>query len=275
VSAQDDDEDIFLDGDRDRQIPNVSEMFGVIDDRDFGPQWDPLHSRRHVMRQARYALNYLALMDAQMPPEGPFDVALTNGLLAVVGVSDPTQILAGKLTLPASALLSHIEHEQAVAKANMAEPLAVDVGVLRDGLEVTQPLRHGRADDEWIALTARHVEALRALDDLEGLRVLPFAEGIVAEKSKQADVADRLMVELYRARVDEHPSRSVSGLDEYLNMPYPENCVSCGRETFVADGLGEADQFSGLCIVCGFVRADGEAEEMYLAHEFARKWDKD
>lgn len=274
MSSPDEDDDIFLDVDFARQPPDVAEMFDVIDDRDFGPQWDPLHSRRHVLRQARYALNYLALLDAQVPPEGPFDVALTNGLLAVVGLDDPTAILDGNRTLSASFLLNHIESEQAVAEADGFEPLQVDVGVLRHGLQVTQPLRHGRADDEWVALTARHIEALRALDDLEGLRVLSLAEAIVAEKAQQA-AADRLMFELYRARVDEHPSRAVGSVDEYLYMPSPEDCASCGRETFVPDGLAETDQFSGLCIACGFVRGQVEAEEMYLAQEFARKWDKD
>lgn len=275
MNSPDEDDDIFLDVDFARHVPDVSEMFDVIDDRDFGPQWDPLHSRRHVLRQARYALNYLALLDAQVPPEGPFDVALTNGLLAVVGLDDPTVILDGNRTLSASVLLSHIEHEQAVAEADGIEPLQVDVGVLRDGLQVTQPLRHGRADDEWVALTARHIEALRALDDLEGLRVLSLAEAIVEENANQAPAADRLMVELYRARVDEHPSRTVGRLDEYLYMPSPEDCASCGRETFVPDGLAEREQFSGMCIACGFVRGEAEAEEMYLAQEFARKWDKD
>ena len=41
-------------------------------------QWFPDHVRRQVMRQARYALNVAALDEDRVPPEGPFDVALTN-----------------------------------------------------------------------------------------------------------------------------------------------------------------------------------------------------
>ena len=69
-------------------------------------QWDPDHVRRQVMRQARYALNVAVLNEDRVPPEGPYDVALTNGLLAVVGALDPNAITNKKgFTLAARELL--------------------------------------------------------------------------------------------------------------------------------------------------------------------------
>ncbi len=44
----------------------------------------------------------------------------------------------------------------------------VSVEVLREGLELTQPFRHGRADDEFATITSRHIAALEALDQHPG-----------------------------------------------------------------------------------------------------------
>ena len=58
------------------------------------------------MRQARYALNVAVLDEDRVPPEGPFDVALTNGLLAIIAAVDPLLVIDKRgRTLPASALL--------------------------------------------------------------------------------------------------------------------------------------------------------------------------
>jgi len=40
--------------------------------------------RQQVLRRVRYAANALALRDNSLPPEGPYDAALTNGLIAIV-----------------------------------------------------------------------------------------------------------------------------------------------------------------------------------------------
>lgn len=93
----------------------------------------PDHVRRQAMRQARYALNVSALDEDRVPPEGPFDVALTNGLLAVVGEADPTAVIDKKgFTLPASALLPKAA----------ALGISIDQATLAEGLDLTQPLRH-------------------------------------------------------------------------------------------------------------------------------------
>lgn len=116
-----------------------------------------------MIRQARYGLNVSVLDEDRVPPEGPFDVALTNGLLAVLAAVDPDSVVdKNKFTLPARSLLP-----KAVALG-----LAIEEGTLVEGLDFTQPLRHGQADDEWIRLGPKHIDALRALDDLEGLQVL-------------------------------------------------------------------------------------------------------
>lgn len=40
--------------------------------------------RRQVLRRVRYATNATALRDNRLPPEAPYDAALTNGLLVIV-----------------------------------------------------------------------------------------------------------------------------------------------------------------------------------------------
>ncbi len=41
----------------------------------------------------------------------------------------------------------------------------VDIVVLRDGLDPTQPTRHGRSDDEFAILQSHHVATVVALDE--------------------------------------------------------------------------------------------------------------
>jgi hypothetical protein len=48
----------------------------------------------------------------------------------------------------------------------------IGTGVLGDGLDVTQPFRHGRVDDEFAVLRPVHIQALIALDQHPALRLL-------------------------------------------------------------------------------------------------------
>jgi hypothetical protein len=72
----------------------------------------PVELRRNVLHRARYETNVLALEADMVPPEGPFDAALTSGRLAVVADEWPGKEVkkAGSdRMLPASALLDLIE----------------------------------------------------------------------------------------------------------------------------------------------------------------------
>jgi hypothetical protein len=50
--------------------------------------------RRQVLRRVRYATNAAALRDDRLPPEAPYDAALTNGLLAIVAEEWPGEEFA-------------------------------------------------------------------------------------------------------------------------------------------------------------------------------------
>ncbi len=209
------------------------------------------------MRQARYALNVSVLDEDRVPPEGPFDVALTNGLLAVIAAVEPAAVIgSGGLTLPASALLP-----KAVAFG-----LAVDPAILAEGLALTQPLRHGRADDEWIQLGPQHLEALRALDEIDGLQVLHHVGA--------HPTVDDMMVTLFYEKARAYAERDVRRVKDLLDVMDPEACDSCLRQTFVPLGFDNSGgtMTVGLCIACGYQRDEDTAWEMYLANEWELRW---
>ena len=125
--------------------------------------------RRQVLRRVRYATNAVALRDDQLPPEGPYDAALTNGLLVIVADEWPgEEVWPGGRMKPARDLLDVINSH--------GNPFPyVDASVLREGLDLTQPARHGRSDDEFAVLHADHVDALIALDQHPSLQFLDEA----------------------------------------------------------------------------------------------------
>lgn len=269
-----DEDDIFTVDSTEPSL-SVDEMFEVLPDRDYGPQWAPLNTRLHVLRQTRYALNYRALQIQGVPPEGPFDVALTNALLAIVGHADPRKPVQGSRTLPASGLLGVIEEMQAAALEEGTQPLIIDAPLLRDALALTQPLRHGRAEDEWVILPKAHLDALRALDDVEGLGVLDVADQVFADAASSTPPDTRLALTLFEQRVEEHPSREISSIEDALVMPMVEECDSCLRESFIPDGIAEEEANSGMCVICGYVISAEEGRAAYELAEFQRRWDKD
>ncbi len=69
-----------------------------------------------MLRRVRYATNTLALRNHLVPPDGPFDTALTNGLLAIVAEEWPGQEYNAKgHTKAASELLAFIEGQKVAA----------------------------------------------------------------------------------------------------------------------------------------------------------------
>ena len=219
--------------------------------------WTPDYVRRQVMRQARYALNVAVLDEDRVPPEGPFDVALRNGLLAVVAEADPAQVIDKRgFTLPASVLLPK----------TVALGMSIDQGTLAEGLELTQPLRHGRADDEWIQLGAKHLNALRELDEIDGLQVLHHVE--------VHPTVDDMMVTLFHEKAQTYAERDVRRVKDLLDVMEPKECDECWRRTFVP--LGHDDSGGtmtvGSCIACGYQRTADTAWDMYMDEQWDLRW---
>lgn len=118
------------------------------------------------MRRLRYGLNVVAMERDNVPPEGPFDVALTNGLAAIVALDHPGSEKDAKgRVLAASALLTFLE----------GEGVHLEYAALREALiEITQPLRHARADDEFLLPTKRHLDAWLPLTHIQHFRSLSW-----------------------------------------------------------------------------------------------------
>lgn len=210
--------------------------------------------RAQVLRRVRYATNTHALQEDRVPPEGPFDAALTNGLLAVVADEwSGEELRSNGRTKPASALLDLIEDK--------GVPLPyVDLPALRDGLAVSQPVRHGRAHDEFAVLHSTHFVALAALDEHPALQFLDRSRG------------QSVTWCLWAAFVERAESELPLDPKDRLDVPEPENCDACWRPTFLPSGW---DMFGGtttggMCIACGYTRSEHDAHERAVTEAIRR-----
>lgn len=184
---------------------------------------------------------------------------MTNGLAAIVASIDPLRVYEAnrrgeRRILSARSLIS-------VASSL---GIAVDAASLLEALDVTQPMRHGSADDEWVAPTAGHLTALRQLDAHPALDVL--------ERAANARNVDELLVGLFRQAADEISGRWSASPDELRLYLEPEECDECWRMTFLPDGF---DMFGGtnspgVCVACGYRRSPEDAYERALDVEWER-----
>jgi hypothetical protein len=83
----------------------------------------------------RYATTAFALVDGTIPPEGPIDVAITNGLLAIVASDDASAVYRtpgadGKTKTHAASYLIGMAIDLGVP---------IDADALTEALAVTQP----------------------------------------------------------------------------------------------------------------------------------------
>lgn len=207
--------------------------------------------RRRAIRRSRYGMNAVAMFDPKVPAEGPFDAALTNGLLVIVAEEAPGQDFdeSGRARA-ASALL------KIVRRCSIEVPA---VELLREGLTLTQAFRHGRADEEWITIDGRHVQAVMNLDEHWALNVLDTAR-------------DALNVDdcLYRMFVEEAERQLPFDPKDRSDVPEPDFCDQCHRPTFLAAGwdmFGGTDS-PGFCVACGYIRSEAEADELARSNAF-------
>jgi hypothetical protein len=216
---------------------------------------DPRRVRRQVLRRVRYATNLLALEAGRIPPEGPFDAALTNGLLSIVAEEWPGADACpkGDKMLPASELLTVIEGAG-------GQPM-VNVPVLREALDLTQPFRHGRADDEFAVIGPGHLAALAALDEHHALRFVETAR----DRS-----LDECGVLAFIERAEEEMSFDPK---DRLDTPELDYCDECNRLTFLRSGwdVFGGNNAGGFCIACGHELSEDEAYERAMKHAFLER----
>src|ERR1700733_3812277 len=103
----------------------------------------PEELRKQVIRRMRYASNVIAMESNSVPPEGPLDVAMTNGLAAIVASVSSASVYR-ILRNGTSRTLSARDLIQVATDLG----INIEADALREALDVTQPMRHGSADDE-------------------------------------------------------------------------------------------------------------------------------
>lgn len=224
----------------------------------------PRDLRPAVIRRMRYGLNTIALESDRVPPEGPFDVALTNGLLAIVASIDPTQTLDPTKSRP-----DRLASARLLLERTHSLGVTLPMADLLDALNETQPLRHGSSDDEWVTPTPRHLDALQALDAHDALNVLDLA--------REHPTVNALVPVLYYDAALDASGQAYLSPKESLDVFDPQDCNDCWRPTFIMfsnDDFG-GDEGPGVCLACGAERTADESYEMASATEMNRVFDRD
>ena len=212
--------------------------------------------RRRVMRRCVYARNSLALRDDRVPRDGAFDAAAANALAAIVayGASGHEYTSDGGRVKSPTALLAIVAQDPEIKTDAIDDS---ELQTLKEGIEKAQPIRHGRADEEWDVLGKRHVEALISLDQHPALHVLETVDGLDCEQAE---------AELYGHEAEER-RRLLSDPRGHSMVPEPSDCHYCGRMTLVAEefdvfGFGPGE---GTCIACGEERTYDDTVGEYVA----------
>lgn len=216
-----------------------------------------------------------------------FDMALTNGLVAIVGHDWPAQLHTGKRVKSARQLLDVIDVEVGVDASGWATAPRPDgtmtriaVRLFRDALDRTQPVRHGRGGDGRVSTA--EVEALCELDHHPALRRLSDAAADRrSEAAVREDAVERARAQDYLGTLSEaEVARRVPLAEEgapfdpkdHLDWSPPQECPVCWNETLVVDGLDDYGHGIGVgtCTVCSYRRSRSMVDELALDAEFAR-----
>lgn len=207
--------------------------------------------RRRAIRRSRYGMSALAVFDPKVPPEGPYDEAVTNGLLVIVAHEFPGKDFKKGRARSASQLLDDVLEPH--------DTEGVDVLRLREGIELTQGFRHGRAHEEWVTIGPQHVQAMMDLDTHPSLNVL--------EKARKVRNVDECLMATFLDEAEEHLPWSPK---DRLDTPEPDLCDDCGRPTFLAEGwdMFGGNDAPGTCIACGYVRTEEVADKLAVNRAF-------
>lgn len=247
-------------------------------------------------RQRQYAIHTVALGGGAVPGAASlFDTDLTNGLLAIVASDWPGEDLwKGGQTKAASKLIdlvnSKIGSDQwlitvfdplPLMLADSSIRVEVDLGVLRQALDVTQRIRHGREGGVEI-VSDEAVKTLQDLDMHPALGVLTDAhvsESEIAAARGAASEYDRVAAYIELVGEDEIADRAARA-EEALPADPKERygclglgwCPMCGHESLVVSQMLDYGSETGTCFACSHVVteemvADSEFHAMLRSHD--------
>ncbi|RZE74535.1 hypothetical protein [Streptomyces albidoflavus] len=245
-------------------------------------------------------------------PEGTFDAAVTNALVAIVAREWPGKEKKGSRTKSAIALLDLIkakaQEEGTVVRPAPDEPdvfligdhddadrdreTRVDAGVLKEAVLIAQVIRHAREDGggeggAHRVLERRHVDALLALDDHPSLWALSMEQESRYEISaQQQDERERKRARRTLERIGEEEAERRAAVAEDLHVgPTPDDpgalglldCSVCGSEAFSSDGGDDLGMGigSGECLVCHYRRSPAIANALAREVEWERRRNRD
>ena len=140
-------------------------------------------------------------------------------------------------------------------------PPYIDIAVLREGLQLSQPFRHGRADDEGFHLRPQHVDAVVALDQHPSLSFLDEAK------------RGRTLSDLVRIAFEDRANDALPfAPKDRLEVPGLEDCEECWRPTFLPSGWDEfgGTMTAGRCVACGYERSAEVADRVAWDDELRR-----
>lgn len=277
---------------------------GLRDDRFVD---DVQHQRAKRYADGTYALVHARISDG---PEGVFDLALTNGLAAIVAYEIDAQEWQGTLQngrgrlRPARELLKIIH-----ANAEPIEPgtvhvlragqpkwapspdggedqvpifTTVHVSTLCEALDITQSVRHAREPREpHMALSERH---LRALQELHSHPALSRADILGPDRTESvivdADVVESCRAARYYASLGdtERTRRETTDYDDdfydrLIEGSPADECPICLNRSLIASHLDReiAEISVGTCIACSYRRTDDVAEYLAMLEALDRR----
>lgn len=212
-------------------------------------------ARVEAQRRAAYARSALALERDDVPAEAVLDVAVTNGLAAIVAREHPARLADGRRVKSATQLLDVCE-EHGVAGVQL------DCAALRDGVVASQSLRHGRPVDgipeDFEVVGSGHVAAVLQLDAHPSLRVLERAREFTSMKS--------LIEALFRDAIEGlRPFSPKDRLDGDVEL-----CEACGEWALFVFGVDVAGfGFPGpaVCLNCGSELTEEDADMAAFRHQ--------
>jgi hypothetical protein len=225
--------------------------------------------------------------------EALYDQALTNALVTIVESEWPGEEFRqdGKVK-SARQLLQVIENRtpevqpstrSLTPRDRTSKVVLINTRALADGLDATQPVRHGRPTG-GSALKQEHIDALVELREHPAL--FDFYGALSDSHWAREMLKDREAIgraEEYFSFLTEDEQQRRAHPDyvaEYLPFdpkeryaaPDPQECPACNFQTLVVDYL---DYFgfgfgAGTCVACGYIRTTFIADE--LGQSAALEW---